>query len=394
MFSAYPNTRDRAINVTTHSPQPVLLPAPPPSFPTPPISFEQYSSPVTTSTQYSSPVTTPTQYSSPVTTPTQYSSLVTTPTRYSTHVTTPTVTDNILVLYCKDEFLTADFNPSNRRSSAQYCQEVSDFVEILTSLSNKYDDHGRVYQAYSFSYDRLAVDGNYIHNLLSWSDDAIIRCNIVILLCSPQLGAIMNSTVGGIIEMEYGKFHKDSLTTVLTQKPVIPVFLNMEIYHNWMPLPLQHALCYSVNIKTLQGGCDGINNIPQWRERVESLFSVDRRLDGFVDLWKVLLKDTPQRDVPLPPLLPPSDNIDRHQLMELAEDVKYIWQNLATRLGVPNNIQQTIQHKNVDCTQKTIMMFDEWIRYKRDKANKISLTEGLRSCKYNAIADRVERSFT
>ncbi len=369
-----------------------------------PVTMPIQYSPATTPIQYS-PATTPIQFNQPIqytlpvttaTTPSQYN-----PLSYSSPVTTPIinypcVTDNILVLYCKDELLSTDFNPDNRRSSEQYCQEVSDLVETFTSLSNKYDQNGRVYQAYSFSYDKLAVDGNYINNLLAWSDEAISKCSSILLLCSPQLVSILNHTGGGgmIIDMEHGKFLKDSLINVLAHKPVIPVFLNMQRRSDWIPLSLQHASSYVVDIKTIQQECIGVTNTEEWRGKVEYLLKEDRRLDGFVDLWKVLLKDSPPDGVPLPPIQPPpTENISRLQLMELAVDVQYIWQTLAIRLGVPISVQQSIQQKNIDCTQKTIMMFDEWTKYKREKANKQNLIDGLRACKYNAIADRVERSF-
>ena len=309
----------------------------------------------------------------------------------------PPVTENILVLYCKDQFLqvTPEVTPDNRRSVTDYCQEVSDFVETLTHLSNKHDDSGRVYQAYQFTYDRVAADGTFIDNFLSWSDAAISNCSTIVLLCSPQLADSLQDDQVKVIPMELGMFHKHSLINAFAQKTVIPVFLNMPKCSRWVPQPLQFAASYVANIKVLQEGCAGVRNQEEWSERVYSLLRDERRLEDLLELWKILRKEGPVGIQPHPPpiSLPVIANISREQLVELAADVSFIWQQLATKLGVPFNTQQRIQNLSSDCNQKTIMMFDEWIKEKRQDANKRALVQGLRSCRYNAIADRVETNF-
>ena len=267
----------------------------------------------------------------------------------------------------------------------------------MTNLSHKKGSDGCGYQAYKFTYDRLAADGVFISNFLQWSDESIIRCSKILLLCSPQLAACLNSSSdnGGTVQMERGMFSKHSLINAIPHKPVIPVFLNMPKQQQWIPPPLSSASSYSVNIKALQEGCLGVASERDWVERVYTLFREDRRLDDLVDLRNVLcserMLDFSPTNTPLPD--PTLTDLSRTKLYELAVDVGYIWQELGTKLGVPFSVQLNIQHSSVDCTEKTKKMFDEWIRAKRHEATKQVLVEALRSCRYQAIADRVERTF-
>lgn len=303
----------------------------------------------------------------------------------------PTVTENILVLYCKDQLL--QDGPGYRRSASDYCQEVSDLVDTLSLLSNKSDDSGQIYQAYKITYDRRTLDGMQVSNLLLWSDNAISGSSIILLLCSPQLAAMLCSG-DDVVEMEQAKFNKNSLIGAFPNKTVIPVFLNMPKQAHWIPQPLQSANSYSVNIKALQEACVGVANEEEWSARVSQAFQDNAELDDLVKLWKVLRKDVPST---LPSVAPPitvRESISQLKLNELAPEVSFIWQELGTRLGVSFTVQQRIQRTPVDITQKTIIMFDEWIQCKRQAANKDTLVQALRSCKCHAIADKVQKTFT
>ena len=187
-------------------------------------------------------------------------------------------------------------------------------------------------------------------------------------------------------------FNRDSLINVLPHKPVIPVFLNTDKQPQWIPQSLVYGASYTVNIKALQEGCQGIQDQLEWVSRVQHLLSTDRRLDDLVDLRKVLLGATPTDTPTAPPII--VENNFREQLIELAEDVSFFWQSLAIKLGVSFNAQRRIERCGSDCTQRTILMFEEWTKNKRELANKQALVQALKECKYFAIADRVERTFS
>ena len=206
----------------------------------------------------------------------------------------------------------------------------------------------------------------------------------------------MGNDTTKLIEMEHGKFNKDSLINAIPHKPVIPVFLNTDKQPQWIPLSLVCGASYTANIKALQEGCLGIQDQLEWISRVQHLLSNDRRLEDLVDLRKVLLRDTPTNTPTVPPIII-EDNARQkflEQLFELAEDVSFFWQNLATKLGVSFNAQRRIERCGSDCTQRTRLMFEEWTETKRELANKQALIQALKECKYYAIADRVDRTFS
>ena len=213
----------------------------------------------------------------------------------------------ILIIYCKDHLLqtSIQLDPIYRRSADDYCQEIYNFVYTLNMFSNvPASSDGPPRQAYHCIYDVQESQNNHITNFLQWTEQQLLKCDIILLACSPLMSNALLGGTENVIEMEKGQFNTHSLVHALTDKPVIPLFLNMPKQVTWLPLHMRSTPCYEVNVKVLQDGIGEVRDEDEFARRAYILFDQDRRLKGFIELLRILRKE--KMDVPKSPMdLPP-----------------------------------------------------------------------------------------
>lgn len=254
--------------------------------------------------------TNPTTPTTQLTTPTTHQSAATptdTPTSSSTTPhprptlnppteATPTdiTTKHLFILYSKDVHLqtTPLLTSRNHRSVDQYFKEVADLVGILEQFSLVPSRVGRAHvRAYTCTYDVTECQRELIQNFLLWSERELTQCDIVLLLCSPQMEAVLRGEAP-YLEMEKGQASAHSLINTLSHKRVVPIYLNMPRIVQWLPAFLRATPTYSLNIQALQEAVGDVSSYEELSRRAYTVLSEDRpELKDFNDLIRLLRQE-------------------------------------------------------------------------------------------------------
>lgn len=148
-------------------------------------------------------------------------------------------------------------------------------------------------------YDKYDTpDSSHRRNWFQWFDSALDVADCVLLVCSPLLASSL-AQQSGSLEMARGMCNISSLVNCMPRKCFIPVFLNMPKQSAWIPLSLQAADTYELNIREfhqLMGNTEGMRE-DQFAAAVPRCFQAhSQRLNGLNSLLQVL-----RREHTLPP---------------------------------------------------------------------------------------------